>query len=375
MPLRLDELSKRFRGGPVALDHLSLDVPDHALVVILGPSGAGKSTLLRAIAGLTPLDGGTVHVGDENWSELPAEARPVALLPQEPALLPHLDVRHNLSFGLRIRGLDRRAARREAESIAQRLQIDSLLDRRPANLSGGEKQRVMLGRTLLKRPRLLLLDEPLANVDSLTRKLLRSELRRVHDELRAITLYVTHDPCDAALLSTHIAILEAGRFTQQGPWDSVVRSPSTLFGANAAGPSAWQLLDVSVAHNSDGRTSVHLGGAEVLRLPAASSTPADTHRADWTLAVRSLTLSDAEAEAEGPGLIGVLESRAGESPHHGARVRLEDGQRLVADAGGSGASPGDRVGVPIDAEHFVLYDPTGARWPALDPRQPTGPQP
>lgn len=190
--LSIRSVSKSY-GAVSVLDDVSVEVEEGSFVVLLGPSGCGKSTLLHAVAGLNPIDSGTIVIGDRNVTNLPARERDVAMVFQSYALYPTMSVAENIAFPLKMRGLDRRAAGEKVDAVARLLQIEPLLGRKPRELSGGQRQRVAIGRALVRDPRLFLFDEPLSNLDAALRTELRAEIKRLHQSIRRTMVYVTHD--------------------------------------------------------------------------------------------------------------------------------------------------------------------------------------
>jgi molybdate transport system ATP-binding protein len=233
------QIEKAFAGGPLIECTLDLPASGASVTVLFGPSGAGKTTILRCIAGLDRPDRGTIRFGDETWFDsergidLPPQQRRVGLLVQDYALFPHLSAAANVAYGLgALAEAERRV--RVAETLAM-LRLGALADRRPAQLSGGEKQRVALGRALAPRPRVLLLDEPLSALDAPTREGLRSELRRLLARLSQPTLLVTHDRVEALALGDRLAVISEGRLRQVGPIEEVFSRPADLGVARAVG--------------------------------------------------------------------------------------------------------------------------------------------
>jgi ABC-type sugar transport system ATPase subunit len=217
-------LSKAFPACPRALDAVDLDVAGGELLVVVGPSGSGKTTLLRLIAGLDTPMAGEIRIGGKELAGVPPHQRNVALVFQNLALYQHLRVRENLAFGLNYTKGDQ-----DVSAVAEMLGIGRLLDRYPAELSGGEQQRVALGRAIARRPAALLLDEPLSSLDAPVRRELRREVKRVQRELGAPTIYVTHDPTEALLMGDRIAVLDNGRIQQVGLPEEVYQRPANRF--------------------------------------------------------------------------------------------------------------------------------------------------
>lgn len=213
--LALQHVTKRFPNGVCALDDLTLDVGDGELLVLMGPSGCGKTTTLRLIAGLEQPDAGAILLGGRPVNGVSPKDRDVAMVFQNYALYPHLSVHGNLAFGLKLRGVPKADVERRIEETAGLLGIGELLRRRPSELSGGQRQRVALGRAIVRRPAVLLLDEPLSQLDARTRVQMREEIRRLHAQLHTTMIYVTHDQAEAMTLGRRIAVLEARRLEHE----------------------------------------------------------------------------------------------------------------------------------------------------------------
>jgi len=234
MAIRIDKLTKRF-GDFAAVDNVSFEIADGELVALLGPSGGGKSTILRIIAGLEDSDGGTVELGGERVDHLHARARQVGFVFQHYALFKHMTVGENIAFGLKVQGVERPEQRRRVEELLGLVGLKGLDGRFPHQLSGGQRQRVALARALAPQPRVLLLDEPFGAVDAKVREELRRWLRRLHDELHATTLFVTHDQEEAFSVADRVVIINKGRLEQQGPPLEILDEPATEFVARFVG--------------------------------------------------------------------------------------------------------------------------------------------
>ena len=245
--VRLEGVTKRF-GADVALDAVSLTVPDGAFVVLLGPTGAGKTTTLRVVAGLERADAGSVHIAGRDVSrETPAQ-RDVAMVFQQYSLYPHLTVRENLAFPLRspLRPRSEAEIARAVENVAALLRIPHKLDNKATELSGGEMQRVAIGRALVRRPSVYLMDEPLSSLDAKLRADLRVELKRIQAELGATMLYVTHDQTEAMTMATHVGVLEGGRLAQFGPPRAIYADPDSVAVAARLGAPRINLAPVDL---------------------------------------------------------------------------------------------------------------------------------
>jgi multiple sugar transport system ATP-binding protein len=227
--LSVQHATKRFSSGIVALDGVDLAVQSNEFLVLVGPSGSGKTTLLRAIAGLEKLDAGSIHLDGSTIDHLPPRERSIAMVFQQPALYPHLSVHENIAFPLKMRGASRDELNAQVKSIAAQVGVSSLLSRRPQELSGGEAQRVALARALVRKPRCLLLDEPLSNLDAQLRLRLRAELKSLQAAIGVTTLYVTHDLDEAFALGNRVAVLYRGKVQQVGTRDELLNQPANDF--------------------------------------------------------------------------------------------------------------------------------------------------
>jgi len=234
----LSGVSKRFKGSGAAVRELELHVPDGEFLCLVGPSGCGKSTTLNLIAGLEQPTEGVVRLGGVDVTRLSPRERDLAMVFQSYALYPHLDVRGNLAFPLKVQGVSPNALRRRVAETAELLGLTPLLARKPAELSGGQRQRVALGRALVRRPAAFLFDEPLSNLDTGLRAQMRGELKKLHETLGGTFIYVTHDQAEAMTLSDRVALMNAGRLDQVGSARELYERPRTLFAARFFGAPA-----------------------------------------------------------------------------------------------------------------------------------------
>jgi multiple sugar transport system ATP-binding protein len=240
--IALERVTKEFAGGVRAVDDVSLDVADGEFIVLVGPSGCGKSTLLRLIAGLEDASAGTISIGGRDVTELAPRQRDIAMVFQSYALYPHLTVRQNLGYGLKVRRVDKQVARRRVEEVARLLHLEELLDRRPAALSGGQRQRVAMGRAIVREPQAFLMDEPLSNLDAKLRVSMRAQLAALHASLGATTVYVTHDQVEAMTLGSRVAVMRDGRIQQVDTPTAIYARPVNLFVAAFIGSPAMNLV-------------------------------------------------------------------------------------------------------------------------------------
>jgi multiple sugar transport system ATP-binding protein len=241
----LDNVTKSF-GSLVALERVDLSIADGEFLALLGPSGCGKTTLLRIIAGLEIQSSGSVKIGGRDVSTLPPRKRRLAMVFQNYAVFPHMTVRQNVGFGLRMAGADSARIERQVARAATLLHIEPNLDRYPAQLSGGQRQRVAVARALAIEPSVLLMDEPLSNLDALLRLEMRTELKSVLREAGTTTIYVTHDQTEAMALADRIAVLHAGRIQQIGPPAEVYAFPATTFVGGFVGSPPMNFLTLPV---------------------------------------------------------------------------------------------------------------------------------
>jgi multiple sugar transport system ATP-binding protein len=276
--IRLDEVTKRYPNGVVAVDSVTLDIADGEFVVLVGPSGCGKTTLLRAIAGLEDVTMGTIYIGDDDVTERQPQRRDIAMVFQNYALYPHMNVRDNLGYGLKLRRMDRRERERRVRDTAAKLGLEDLLDRKPSALSGGQRQRVAMGRAIVREPRAFLMDEPLSNLDAKLRVTMRAELALLHEKLGVTTVYVTHDQVEAMTLGQRVAVLRDGMLQQVDSPQRLFHHPKNLFVAAFIGSPSMNLVEAELA---DGRA--RFAGYEIA-LPATS--PLLSHRGKVILGIR-----------------------------------------------------------------------------------------
>ena len=243
--LVLSEISKRY-DDIVALDNVSFEVQDGELLVLVGPSGCGKSTTLRLIAGLESLQAGTIAIDGTDITATAPKHRDIAMVFQNYALYPHMTVRQNLGFGLKMKKMSSDEIELRVKETAEALDIESLLDRKPGQLSGGQKQRVAVGRAMIRKPAVFLFDEPLSNLDAKLRVTLRNELTRLHHRLAATILYVTHDQIEALTLGDRIAVMKDGQIQQLGTPQQVYNEPANTFVASFIGNPPMNLVPPSI---------------------------------------------------------------------------------------------------------------------------------
>src|SRR5438067_10806513 len=244
--IRLDQVTKIFAGGVTAVDHVSLEIAEGEFLVLVGPSGCGKSTLLRMIAGLEEVSSGSISIGDADVTDLAPRRRDIAMVFQSYALYPHMTVRQNLAYGLKVRRTPKEQIEKRVNEVAKLLGLTELLDRRPAHLSGGQRQRVAMGRAIAREPKAFLMDEPLSNLDAKLRVGMRASLAQLHERLRVTTVYVTHDQTEAMTLGQRVAVMRDGRVLQIDEPQRLYQAPNNLFVAAFIGSPAMNLVEATL---------------------------------------------------------------------------------------------------------------------------------
>ncbi len=267
--VHLKGITKRF-GRTVAVNNLTLDVEDGEFIVLLGPSGCGKTTTLRIIAGLERPTEGRVFFGDRDVTDLPPRKRNVSMVFQSYAVWPHMTVYDNIAFPLKIKGVPKNEIERKVKWAASLLQIDDLLDRYPHQLSGGQRQRVAVARAIVVEPDVLLMDEPLSNLDALLRVKMRSELKKLQRRIKVTTIYVTHDQVEAMTMGDRIAVLNKGRLMQVGTPYEVYHHPANLFVAGFVGTPQMNFIEATVSE-SEGGIVLDAGDFRVGTTPSQSA--------------------------------------------------------------------------------------------------------
>jgi len=267
----LQEVVKTFPNGTRAVDGVDLTIEDGEFIVLVGPSGCGKTTLLRCIAGLEEVTEGAILIGGRDVTDIDAKHRDIAMVFQNYALYPHMTVRRNLAFGLKVRRTPRREISKRITETARLLGLEELLDRRPLQLSGGQRQRVAMGRAIARRPRVYLMDEPLSNLDAKLRVRVRADLARLHAQLGVTTVYVTHDQVEAMTLGQRAAVMRDGTIQQVDSPQGLYWSPVNLFVAAFIGSPSMNLVEARVADGSlrfaDFALPLDALGADAAKLP------------------------------------------------------------------------------------------------------------
>jgi len=269
--LTLENIRKTYKGGVQVVKGVDLQIADGEMITLVGPSGCGKSTLLNLIAGLDTPTSGTLKLDGRDVTQATPGERDIALVFQSYALYPHLDVRRNLEFPLRVAKLDTQTIQTRVKETAARLQLEPLLSRKPAELSGGQRQRVALGRALVRRPKLFLFDEPLSNLDAALRAQMRLEIKKLHEELKATFIYVTHDQAEAMTLSDRVAVLHQGHLQQVAPPLELYEKPANTFVATFVGSPKMNLFPGEALGLAPGQYGLRPEHLEVVAADSAAS--------------------------------------------------------------------------------------------------------
>ena len=281
----LSHVCKAYPDGFKAVDDFTLVIPDREFLVLVGPSGCGKSTTLRMVAGLEEISSGEIAIDGRVVNDVPAKDREIAMVFQNYALYPHMTVRENMAFGLKLRRLPRAEIQERVDEAASLLDIASLLDRLPKQLSGGQRQRVAVGRAIVRKPKVFLFDEPLSNLDAKMRVQMRVEISRLHRRLESTMIYVTHDQTEAMTMADRIVVMDGGRIQQVAAPMSLYHRPSNRFTAGFIGTPAMNFFEGRLCRN--GSEYTFAGSGFTVALPDAWAAPlADASDGPATLGLR-----------------------------------------------------------------------------------------
>ena len=357
--LELRTISKSFRDQPVLRD-ISLQVPDGSFTILLGPSGCGKSTLLRIIAGLESQTSGQVLIDGKEVDHVPPAERDIAMVFQQYALYPHLSVRENLAFALKMRRVPRDTIETRIAEAAQLLDIQSLLDRKPKDLSGGQRQRVAMGRAIVRKPKLFLFDEPLSNLDAQLRTSMRIELKKLQQRLQATMIYVTHDQVEAMTLGDRIVVIEGGRIRQTDDPQRTYTAPADPFVASFIGTPPMNLWEGRFM--TEGGKTVFKSNDLTVPLPARLAPPQPTQHSAVTVGIRpeDITLRKSTEAAQVTGMVELVEDLGADLLLH---CRVGELRLVVRTARRTDSIQGQAVTLffPVDKLHLFIdhrrFDP------------------
>ncbi|MBZ5564101.1 MAG: ABC transporter ATP-binding protein [Acidobacteriia bacterium] len=362
--VELRHVRKMF-GAHDVIHGIDLLIRDHEFMAFVGPSGSGKSTLLRMIAGLEEVTEGEVLIDGAPMQDVPPSKRGLAMVFQSYALYPHMTVAENMSFSLRLAGVPKEERDQKVRAVARILEMEPLLERKPRQLSGGQLQRVAIGRAMVRQPKAFLLDEPLSNLDAALQAQMRLELVRLHRELDTTMVYVTHDQLEAMTMADRILVLNNGRVEQLGSPLELYEHPATLFVAGFIGAPKMNFLDVEVKNLCEPQVVLILTNGASLSVPAPALQLNVGEKIKLGVRPEHVTL---EPEGDLQGEIEALEHLG---PRAYIHARLADGTRLVAQTGGNTqARPGDRVAFRLRSEAAHLFDASGKALPRSGAKLP-----
>ncbi len=350
---------KRYDGDVLAVDSLDLEIQSGELVVLVGPSGCGKSTTLRMIAGLEHITDGDLHIGDRRVNDVHPRDRDIAMVFQSYALYPHMTVRENMAFGLVLRKTPRDEIDRRVQEAAQTLGLDDLLARKPRALSGGQRQRVAMGRALVRQPQVFLFDEPLSNLDAKLRGQMRLEIARLHRQLGATMIYVTHDQVEAMTLADRIAILDQGRLQQFGSPMEVYKAPANRFVASFIGTPSMNMIEGAL--KVEGDAGWFEGDSVRIELPKVELEALRQglgEQRELTLGVRPSSLSIVNDNGELNGSVEHVERMGAETFAH---VSCGSGTVICRFGGDHPVALGDSLSLGLDWAEVHFFDKAGDR--------------
>jgi multiple sugar transport system ATP-binding protein len=358
--LSLKKIVKKYSNGFVAVSDFNLDIADKEFVIFVGPSGCGKSTTLRMIAGLEEISEGELYIGDKLMNDVPPKDRDIAMVFQNYALYPHMNVYDNMAFGLKLRKMPKPEIEKRVHEAAKVLDIDHLLDRKPKALSGGQRQRVAMGRAIVREPKVFLMDEPLSNLDAKLRVQMRTEITKLHQRLQTTFVYVTHDQTEAMTLGTRIVVMKDGLVQQVDSPINLYDRPVNLFVAGFIGSPQMNLIEAK-AEKRDGGLYMKFGENSV-KLPEAKAKPlldSGYEGKAVTMGVRPEDLHDEEAFiSASPD--SMIETDVEVTELLGAEVYLyviAAGQNLTARVNPrTTAKPHDKIKMAIDVNRVHVFD-------------------
>ncbi len=351
--LKIKNLKKGFEGLSI-IKGIDLEVRDKEFVVFVGPSGCGKSTLLRLIAGLEDVTSGTIELDGRDITEVTPAKRDLAMVFQTYALYPHMTVRKNLSFALDLAGEKKPDVDRKVTEAARILELDALLDRKPKQLSGGQRQRVAIGRAIVRNPKIFLFDEPLSNLDAALRVQTRLELSRLHKELQATMIYVTHDQVEAMTLATKVVVLNAGRIEQIGSPLDLYHHPANLFVAGFLGTPKMGFLQARVQAVNASGVEVRFASGTTLLIPRDNCALSIGQSVTVGVRPEHLTLG---TEGHVPVTTDVTERLGSDTFCH---VNVDSGESLTVRVHGDCEVPyGAKRYLNLDVAHCHLFDDNG----------------
>ena len=342
----------KYYGDVHVIKDVSLDIKSQSFTVLVGPSGCGKSTMLRMIAGLEDINSGTISIDGQVVNDLPPKQRNIAMVFQSYALYPHMTVFDNMAFGLKLEKRSKDEINERVQEAARILQIEDYLHRKPKQLSGGQRQRVAIGRAITRKPKVFLFDEPLSNLDAALRVQMRVELAKLHDQLNATMIYVTHDQTEAMTLANDIVVLDEGIVSQKGSPMELYNNPNNLFVGGFIGSPKMNFISSKITSKSGDKTEVDLMGSAKISIPKTSATASEGDSVELGIRPEHLTVNQS-GDASWESKVFVVEKLGS-----GTFLYLEkEGEPLVVETDGdSNIKVGDTVKVAFDAARCHLFD-------------------
>jgi len=342
----------KYYGDVHVIKDVSLDIKSQSFTVLVGPSGCGKSTMLRMIAGLEDINSGTISIDGEVVNDLPPKQRNIAMVFQSYALYPHMTVFDNMAFGLKLEKRSKDEINDRVNEAARILQIEDYLQRKPKQLSGGQRQRVAIGRAITRKPKVFLFDEPLSNLDAALRVQMRVELAKLHDQLNATMIYVTHDQTEAMTLADDIVVLDEGIVSQKGTPMELYNHPANLFVGGFIGSPKMNFISTKIINKSSSGTEVDLFGSSKLIIPKTSNIVSEGDKVELGIRPEHLLINQ-DGDASWEGEVFVVEKLGS-----GSFLYIEkDGDPLVVEAeGDSNIKVGDRIKVSFIGSKCHLFD-------------------
>jgi multiple sugar transport system ATP-binding protein len=355
--LQLRDIRKSF-GAFEVIKGIDLEIDDREFVVFVGPSGCGKSTLLRMIAGLEEITGGDLLIDGKRINRVGPADRGLAMVFQSYALYPHMTVRQNMAFALRLARVPKAERDRKVDEAARILQLEPYLERRPKDLSGGQRQRVAIGRAIVRQPKVFLFDEPLSNLDAALRGQMRIELLRLHEELNATMIYVTHDQIEAMTMADKIVVLQAGRVEQVGSPLELYHHPANLFVAGFIGSPRMNLMEAKVVETGPTGTSVALPSGPRIEVPIEGGTTANGDAVTLGIRPEGLRIDPAGPIA---GTVALVERLGGLTLLH---LTIAGSEPMTVQIEGSDATrTHDQIRLAVDPAACHLFDQAGQALP------------
>jgi multiple sugar transport system ATP-binding protein len=357
--IRLERIVKTFKDVR-AVDDVELSVHEGEFMVLLGPSGCGKTTLLRSIAGLEEIDAGRVWIGDRDVTDLPPRNRKIAMVFQSYAVFPHMNVFENIAFGLRMQKVEKAALTRRVESAAELLHIENLLQRYPSQVSGGQRQRIAVARAIAMEPEVLLMDEPLSNLDALLRLEMRAELKRLLKEIGSTTVYVTHDQVEAMSMGDRIAVMRTGKILQLGDPLEIYQTPVDRFVGGFIGNPPMNFLTAGL-ERADGHLRAGVEGAGSVTVDADHIAGLAAHEGKpVTLGIRAENI-EVVSDDEGDVLRGRVLVVEPLGSHDLLTVRLGNEQIKVSTRPDVAIKSDDAIGLRFELDRIIWLDPESGR--------------